>query len=218
MRKSSAEHNPFFSYYFAICSTASRALQLVKCYKCVVRNSWISQFGRYSQHGEMCLQLQLSIMIKVFKVQNRASKIIGLIGGDRPPAAVMTKFVRDAATSPTVPIIPQQYYCAVTCCANHNCKPSTILKGVQNPYFCPNRNGIANGVPTRNGIANGFPNSYSFSGTSTPYTPTASPHCLAMDNFYSSGHGCFRRAVPTMPLVLALILSLLNLVLPGSGQ
>ena len=120
----------------------------------------------------------------------------------------MTKFTKDAATSPTVPILPQHYYCAVTCCNGNNCKPSTILKGVRNPYYCPNREVLSNGVP----------NSCSFSGTTTPYTPSVSPHCLAVDHFYTSGHGCFRRAVPTMPLMMALILSLLNLLLPGSGE
>ena len=117
--------------------------------------------------------------------------------------------MKDAATSPTVPIIPQQYYCAVTCCNSNNCKPSTILKGVKNPYFCPNNREV---------LSNGVPNSCSFSGTITPYTPSISPHCLAVDHFYTSGHGCFRRAVPTMPLMMALMLSLLNLVLPGSGK
>ncbi|XP_054168592.1 uncharacterized protein LOC128965839 [Oppia nitens] len=126
----------------------------------------------------------------------------------------MIKVTKDAATSPTVPIIAQQYYCTVTCCNNNNCKPSTILKGVRNPYYCPNRQLVSNGL---NGCPNGVPKSCSFYSTPIPYTPTVSPQCLVTDNFYISGHGCFRRAVPTMPLFVAIFLTFLNLILPGSG-
>jgi len=125
----------------------------------------------------------------------------------------MTKFFKDASTSPTCPTCPAtqepQYYCTVTCCTNNNCKPSTILKGVRNPYYCPNREFGTYGLS----------NSCSFSGIVPASNQSTIPsHYLPVEQFYISGHGCFRRAVPTMPLVLALILSLLNLVLPGSGM
>jgi hypothetical protein len=120
----------------------------------------------------------------------------------------MAKLLKDAATSPTFPHEPQ-FYCTVTCCNNDNCKPSTILKGIQNPYYCPNRDFGSNGIP----------NSCSFSGiVLSTHQSTIPSNYLAVEQFYMSGHGCFRRAVPTMPLVLALILSLLNLLLPGSGK
>lgn len=135
----------------------------------------------------------------------------------------MSKFVKDAATSPTVPNGQQLFYCTVTCCNKNSCKPSTILKGAGNPYYCPYRqvkydfssNGSTGTYDKNNANVNG--SYYTESPESTPVVPSnyvTNP----FEHFYVSQHGCFRRSVPTMPLFLAMMFCIFNLILPGLGK